>query len=241
MAEWTEQDVKQIREWNEKDHPRGQPDNAGQFVEKGGGNRKNRGAKAWNNNLTPRGQTDIPPGCTKIGYVQKELGVSYERAQEYVDAIDAYADDNRYSAIRAFQQGQSVENQEEISKISRDIEDYIKKAPRWNGGETFRGVGLSDKELQKFTVNSEHNMKGVSSWSNEITIAEDFANEYKSYGYAVIFHSPTQNKGTAIRHLSKYPGSSGENEVLASKESKYKVLKREPDAHNRIHIYLEEI
>lgn len=34
MADWTEQDVRQIREWNEKDHPRGQPKNAGQFVEK---------------------------------------------------------------------------------------------------------------------------------------------------------------------------------------------------------------
>ena len=40
MAEWTEQDVKQIREWNEKDHPRGQPDNAGQFVSRAGTNKQ---------------------------------------------------------------------------------------------------------------------------------------------------------------------------------------------------------
>lgn len=36
MADWSEQDVKQIQNWNEADHPRGQPKNAGQFVEKGG-------------------------------------------------------------------------------------------------------------------------------------------------------------------------------------------------------------
>lgn len=34
MNEWTEKDVKEIKEWQEKDHPRGQPDNAGQFASK---------------------------------------------------------------------------------------------------------------------------------------------------------------------------------------------------------------
>lgn len=34
MSEWTEKDVKEISGWNEKAHPRGQPDNAGQFVKK---------------------------------------------------------------------------------------------------------------------------------------------------------------------------------------------------------------
>lgn len=195
---------------------------------------------AWANDLTPRGQTDLPDGIDKTAFVQRELGVSLERAQEYVDAIDAYAD-NIYSDIRAYQQGKEVEDKDKIAKISANLEEYIKRAPRWNGGETFRGVGLSNEDLNKYTVGAIHDMKGVSSWSSEPTIANEFADHYKeNLGNAVIFHSPTQGKGTAVRHLVNQEVY-GENEVTVSKESRYKVLKRETDKAGRIHVYLEEI
>ena len=194
---------------------------------------------AWQNDLTPRGQTDIPDGETKTRFVQRELGVSAARAQEYVDAIDAYAD-NLYAEIRAYQQGQAVENQNEIAHISNDLEEYIKRAPRWNGGETLRGMGLSDEDLQKYTVGSEHDMKGVSSWSNEPNIAEEFADHYKKLGNSVIFHSPTQNKGTGVRHLTRNEDFD-EYEIIASKDSRYKVVGIEKDNNDRTHIFLEEV
>lgn len=195
----------------------------------------------WKNDLDPRGQVDIEFGITKESYVSRELGVDTETANRYVSAIDAYADE-RYSDIRAYQRGEKVNDQQGIASIAEDIEEYIKKAPRWNGGETYRGMGLSDDDLSKYTLGSVHDMGGVSSWSSEEEIARQFGDEYKKkFGNSVILHSKTQKKGTAIRHLSKYPGESGENEVIASNESQYKVIDKKMDKDGRIHIYMEEV
>lgn len=199
---------------------------------------------SWENGLEPRGQVDITPGITKESYVSRELGVDKETANRYVSAIDAYADE-RYSDIRAYQRGEKVNDQQEIAGIAEDIEEYIKKAPRWNGGETYRGIGLSDDDLSKYTLGSVHDMGGVSSWSSKEEIARQFADHYHGeevgIDNAVILHSKTQNKGTAIRHLSKYPGEKGENEVIASKESRYKVIDKKMDGDGRTHIYMEEV
>lgn len=257
--------------FKEEDHPR---DKGGKFAEKGGSSGeklaeaikqysddpardlaaaglpsgekpKGKSAKERENNLKPRGQTDLPQGVSKAEYIQSELGVSPQRAQEYADALDAYSD-NKYSEIRAFQQGEHVKDAERIRKISDDLEDYIKKAPRWNGGETFRGVGLTDEQLAAYTIGSEHDMLGVSSWSNDISVAKDFAGNDFGKRRAVIFHSKTQHKGTAIRHLVEEEHHD-ENEVLVSKESKYRVKKIERVAPKnvfdiaRTHIYLEEV
>lgn len=209
-----------------------------------GGRRGNTDSdSSWHNDLSPRGQVDIPAGVDKVDYVADELGISKEAAERFIDAIDAYSD-NKYAEIRAFQQGRHVEDAEDIARISERLEDYIKAAPRWNAGETFRGIGLSDKDLALYETGSEHDMQGVSSWSNEPAIAYQFADEYHinaAMDNAIIFHSPTQNKGTAIRHLSQYPGAGGENEVLVSKDSRYRVVGRKTDSKGRIHIYLEEI
>lgn len=198
---------------------------------------------SWNNGLPPRGHVDIPPGVDKADYVADELGISKEIAERFVAAIDAYSD-NRYTEIRAYQQGKPVKDTEDIAQISEDLENYIKAAPRWNAGETFRGIGLSDKDLVLYKKGSVHDMQGVSSWSNEPAIANDFADEYRINRHmnnAVIFHSQTQNKGTATRHLSQYPGPNGENEVLVSKDSRYRVTDKKTDNKGRIHIYLEEL
>ena len=195
----------------------------------------------WENELIPRGQVDITPGITKESYVSRELGIDEDTASRYVSSIDAYADE-QYSDIRAYQRGENVNNQQEIARIAQDIEEYIKKAPRWNGGETYRGMGLPDKDLFQYSIGSVHDMRGVSSWSSDEEIARQFGDEYKKkLGNSVIFHSQTQNKGTAIRHLSKYPGEGGESEVIASKDSRYKVVDKKMDKDGRIHIYMEEV
>lgn len=177
---------------------------------------------------------DIPTGMTKEQFVAKELGVDESKAKDYVKAVDFYSDE-KYKEIRSYQQGKVAA--EDIQKAENDLEDYIVKAPKWDGGATFRGIGLSDDDLAKYTVESVHDMRGSSSWSNEPIIAEDFADYYGKGQNAVIFHSPTQSKGTSIRHLAK---ETGENEVLVSKESKYKVVRQKKDKQGRIHIFLEE-
>lgn len=185
---------------------------------------------------------DIPSGTTKERFVAKELGIDEFKAKEYADAIYSYTLTTS-GAIRKYQQG--GEASARIRKIERDIEEYIAKAPKWNGGETVRGIGLTDDELSEYSVGSIHDMRGTSSWSSEIIIAQDFADwegdrKEKGKTNAVIFHSPTQHNGTSIRHLSRYPDEDGENEVIVSKQSRYKVVRLSKDNDGRVHIFLEE-
>ncbi len=194
----------------------------------------------WANDLPPRGQIDLPRGMSKSEFIQQELKVDAKKAEDFEKALTAYSD-NDYTDIRAYQRGERVDNLNRIKIISDNLEEYIKRAPRWNGGETFRGVGLTDEQLAAYTIGSEHDMLGVSSWSNEPNIANEFADYYHEEEHkanAVIFHSTTQTRGTAIRHLSK---EYSENEVLVSKESRFKVLRRNVDKEGRTHIYLEEV
>ncbi|MBR4224263.1 MAG: hypothetical protein IKR73_05585, partial [Oscillospiraceae bacterium] len=44
------------------------------------------------------------------------------------------------------------------------VEDYIKAAPRWEGGRTYRG--LDDVDISNFPVGATNiDMRGMASWS----------------------------------------------------------------------------
>ncbi len=180
------------------------------------------------------------PREDRAQYIQNQLGVSSQKAKEYSEALYFYTDylDN-VKKLRAYQMGENVKNVSEIARREQDLEDYIENAPKWNGGETFRGVKLTEDELSRYEVCSEHNMLGTSSWSSN----EDIAIGYSGYGnspsgkQSVVFHSPTQTNGTSVRHLSPF---ANEDEVLVSKKSKYRVLKMFKSQDGINHIYLEE-
>jgi hypothetical protein len=194
----------------------------------------------WDNDLKPRGQIDLPPNITKAEFIAKELKVDASLAKRYDTAISRFTNHD-YKKIRAYQCGQQVSNYKEIKQYADDLEEYIKRGPRWNGGETFRGMSLSNKDLSFYEVGKTYDMRGVSSWSSDIDVAVEFAED--SVQNSVVFHSPTQTKGTAIQHLSVYDGKGGfrnEHEVLASKDSNYRVVEIKKDDKNLVHIYLEE-
>ncbi len=190
------------------------------------------------------GHREIPSGTTKEKFVSKELDISEEKAKEYVNSIETYAD-AKYKEIRDCQK--TGRGSPEIFKAIKDLESYIEKAPKWNNGETFRGVRLSNEDLSKWERKDfVGDMQGLSSWSSESIIAEEFAegdpNDITRLDKPnkVIFHSATQQKGTSIRHLSHYPGDEGENEVLVSSSTKYKVKDTKKSKDGFIHIFLEE-
>ena len=198
----------------------------------------------WDNSLAPRGQIyDKIPEDDLYSFVANEMQLSVDVATEYVDSVMAFtdADSEIYSEVRRFQRGNALQfmTQEEVKELSDNIETYIKKAPRWNGGTTFRGVSMADDELASFIQGATVRMGGTSSWSVKQGISRDFAVRNTSYERpnAVIYHCETQSRGTGIRHISVYEH---EDEVLCSMESKYKVVRVETDDDHIIHIYLEE-
>lgn len=73
-----------------------------------------------------------------------------------------------------------------------------------------------------------------------MSISEDFSVRNTTYGRpnSAVFHCETQSRGTAIRHLSVLEI---EDEVLCSKDAKYKIIRQEKHDDGIIHIFLEEV
>lgn len=202
---------------------------------------KKLGFESKKNKVQDRHILETIPKEKRTQYIQDELNVSLQKAKEYSEALYFYTDDfDHVKDIRAYQRGESVKSVSEIERQEQALEEYIVKAPKWNGGETFRGVKLIKSELDQYSVGSEHNMLGTSSWSSN----EDVAIGYAGYGLSpsgkesVVFHSLTQKNGTSVRHLSPFDN---EDEILVSKESRYRVIKTEKKKDGISHIYLEEL
>ena len=198
----------------------------------------------WDNGLTPRGQVLEQISQEDLyGFAAAELGIPLEKATEYIDVIMDYTDTstNVYSEVRRYQRGEPLQflTQEEAKALNDKIEEYIQKAPRWNGGTTFRGSTVSDIELASYVAGYELHMGGVASWSDQESVARDFAvkNVTADRPNSVIYHCDTQGKGTGIQHISVVEM---EAEVLCSKESRYVVDKVEIDENHVYHVYLKE-
>ena len=198
----------------------------------------------FKNDLKPRAQvTEKIQEENLYNWVANDIGVDEERATEYTDAVMQFTDAGSeiYSEIRRYQRAEKLQfmSENDVKKLSDDIEEYIKRAPRWNGGETFRGVSMSDEELASREPGGDVTMGGTASWSGAKHVSRDFAerNTSSERPNPVIYHCPTQSKGTGIKHLSVYEH---EEEILCSKESKYKIVKIERDNDFITHIYLEE-
>lgn len=178
-------------------------------------------------------------------YVSNELEISEDRAIQLTDATMAFTD-TYFTDVRRYQQGLSVSNIDvnKMKEISDSVEEYINLAPTWNGGETFRGLSVSDAELASYQagkiMDGVKDIGGTASWSNTEYIARFYATSKLTYERpnAVMYHCSTQSKGTGIRHISVFEH---ENEVLCSKESIYEIVKVEIDAENIIHVYLKEV
>lgn len=175
-------------------------------------------------------------------WVANDLGISEDIATEYAKSVRAYSS-AFYTPIRELQRGEEIGgkfNIEEVEKYSNNIETYIRKAHRWNGGETFRGISVSFEDRRQHKPGYIVDMGGTSSWTSKKSVAEDFATcttNFKRPG-SIIYHCKTQSKGTGIRHMSEYDN---EEEVIVSKEAKYEVIKTMKDEEGITHVYLKEV
>ena len=125
----------------------------------------------------------------------------------------------------------------ENKKRAETLEEFIEKSPQWHGGKTYRGMALSDSEL-KDVMNSLSNgtfdNKGTASWSTSELIAKGFSSDnmgkasttYKGEmrNNRVVLKLSEHKHATSIKHLSRY---SFEQEVVASKRCRYRLVKRQ--------------
>lgn len=123
---------------------------------------------------------------------------------------------------------------EEIKKRAEDLEEWIDRSPKWDGGTTYRGMCLSKKQLgdliDKLTSEEGAGMLGASSWSTDKETSTYFAGvgyhdeitPYELKTQKVVLVAKTQKNATSLRYLSRFKG---EYEVLSSQRNRYRFLR----------------
>ncbi len=154
----------------------------------------------------------LPTGVREA-IVEKDLGVGKKEAQKFVRAVSTYSGAG-YFDVRSGEDKATAE----------ELEQYISKAPKWDGnGPTYRGLDLSNEDFENLVPGAVVDMKGVSSWSSDLQTAENFSkNNVKLAGKkSCVFEVDRMDHGTSIAHVSDAPL---EAEVLVSKHVKFKVV-----------------
>lgn len=181
-----------------------------------------------------------------VSKVAEYLGVPKKKANDYINAVLGYSEAD-YTIIRDIQRGSlgGLESfppfaRKAYEKKAKDLESFIGKSPKWAGGKTYRGISLSDSDVAKIKVGKTFDVNGggSASWSTDPGVADAFASTFGRKGHrSVIFVSPTQRKGTSIKHLS---GNEDEDEVLVSKSARYTVSRIEK-ASDTTYVYVKEV
>ena len=174
--------------------------------------------------------------------IAKYLGVSMEEAKSFDSAIWSFTGDY-FTAIRQLQNGKIPEGFDKNSPFVKamkekgeNLEKYIEKAPKWNGGETYRGINISSEDLKKYQVGNTIDVnRGTASWSSDIKVSKKFAKQGSEE--KVVFKCPTQKNGTSIKHLSNY---NHEDEVMVSKNSKYVITSINRNKDGIIYVNIKE-
>lgn len=174
----------------------------------------------------------------RIEKVKELTGVTDDKeAEDLMNAVFGFSWQWDYE-IRQVQCGNSVKSRhghttEEINKKAQDLETFIAKSPQWKGGMTYRGMSLSQLELDdlraQLTAGTFNNL-GSASWSTTESVSRGFASSHlgeksPKFGdtktFRVVLHTTKHKKATSIKHLSNFPG---EDEVLASMACRYKLI-----------------
>ena len=176
----------------------------------------------------------------RIEQIKTMLGCNEERARAYYTAVKSFSFQWDWE-IRQIQCGNTKfksrygHDLAEIEKRAKDLEEFIANSPQWKGGTTYRGMSLSDLELNDVlsALNSGiFNNLGSASWSTKESISRGFSGAHiseKSPQFGdkktnrVVLVLKEQKHATSIQHLSRFEN---EAEVLASKNNRYRFVSK---------------
>lgn len=154
----------------------------------------------------------------------KNGGVTSQQAKDMYSAVRDFTG-SYSSAIRSAQQ--KGDTSSFYGKQGQEVENFIaagiKSGNGWNGGATYRGIGgISDtalKNIQSMKAGDiiDCNLSAAASWSTNRSTSEGFGS---SYNHVTFVHLGKSQKGVSVKKISSV---GYENEVLVSKDAKYKV------------------
>lgn len=168
----------------------------------------------------------------QMGVVEDYTLDDLEKAIELSNAISDYTGSKGYKEVRDLS-----DKSEKTEKLREDLETVIEIGDKYRG-ETYRGLSFADEgklnDFMKDVVEgSTLDMKGISSWTNDKSIAKDFASQRE---YKVIFRNKKNKGGANIGIMSKWRG---EGEILYSGKKGF-IIKGVTDKNGIIYIDVGE-
>lgn len=193
--------------------------------------------------ITTRGHVDMTIKenytKTKHQHVMDDIGVDEVRAKEIAQSIKLYTTDSVAEENMVTYQwtGKSVDGAEDNVN---NINEYIQKAPKWNGGRVYRGERLSKSDFNKFQIGGTVELNRITSWSSDEKVADRFAkfnvqSNQVSVKYVIDSETGTPTSGVSIAHLS---GKPGEKELLFDVKSKLEITRIETGGSKRRPVYI---
>lgn len=173
----------------------------------------------------------------EFGRMDKKEAVKEIMSQAKVDTEKA---DFMYESIRDFSFG-SYQDMRTVQMGGTDIwdlrysvkewkkrvdacEEFIEKSPKWNGGTTYRGMHISEEQMQSLREKMEKkrpiDMQGMASWSTSKDMALGYTFPNSKTPIRVILETDDAQNGTSIAHISIHPT---EREILCSMRNKYVI------------------
>lgn len=176
-----------------------------------------------------RGHIQYMKGQELVDFTMKELGCSEQEAKDMIKEVSGYTE-GYATDVRTWQQGGKQWDMQELTpkeaqRMSEQVERFIDKSPKWEGGEIYRGIGVSEDDANKILDDisfsmKPFDMKGTSSWTSDKSIADDFS-VWNGADVAIVFKAPGTKQGTSIDHISEF----SQSEVLVSKNARWDVKK----------------
>lgn len=150
------------------------------------------------------------------------LNVSEKEAKTLTVALSSWADGS-YRKIREAQFKNNLSSKHFITAML--LESYIEKAPKWSGKPIYRGLKLTQSQIDKYKVGGVFNMRGVSSWTSQKGVAEFFANRDKKPNEkeVILINKNGTTQGASITHMAKYKK---QYEVLVSYKAKHIITEK---------------
>lgn len=160
--------------------------------------------------------------------LQAMLGVDRRTAEEMENAVKDFTGGGPYGEIREAQRLGLTSGR--YAEEGRSLEEFIARANAagkgWTGGTTYRGIQVDNTLYRKLMDKRvgdgvDINYGGTASWSTDRSHSEWFTNMGFGGNRVVFVHTnPTQKMGASAKHLGS---SEWENELLVSKDAKFKV------------------
>ena len=188
---------------------------------------------------------------TELARLKAVVADIIEECKMQARAVGNYSFEWDYE-IRHIQCGEKVTSKhrhtkKDMKERAETVERFIRCSPRWDGGVTYRGMSLSQKDLDHLITQCKAgvgDMLGSASWSTKEGTAQKFSRYHlneKSQTFGdtidkqVVLVTDTHKLATSITHLSKFRDREGE--VLGSMTERFTFIRQETKG-SVIYIYV---